>query len=67
MADPQGKRRCDRCIYFQSEAKGRTERETTYGYCHRYAPRPAEKQYHAYWPVVAKEHWCGEFFIGGLG
>ena len=64
MTDPYGSRRCDHCIYFAPEAKGRGEREPTYGFCHRYAPRPADKQYHVYWPAVANDHWCGEYFIG---
>ncbi|MHC4572874.1 MAG: hypothetical protein ACYS76_01870 [Planctomycetota bacterium] len=64
MPDPQGKRRCGHCNFFERETKGGKEREATYGFCHRYAPRAAEKQYHTYWPVVASDHWCGEFFIG---
>ncbi|MHC4623632.1 MAG: hypothetical protein ACYS4W_06985 [Planctomycetota bacterium] len=64
MSDPQHKRRCDRCIFFEPEPKARAEREATYGYCHRYAPRPVDKQSHAYWPVVASHHWCGEYFVG---
>jgi hypothetical protein len=64
MPDPLQKRRCESCNFFEPERKGRGEREVTYGFCHRYAPRPSEKQYHAYWPVVGNDHWCGEYFIG---
>ncbi|MHC4647104.1 MAG: hypothetical protein ACYTBJ_16535 [Planctomycetota bacterium] len=63
MADPQGKRRCDRCDFFEPETKAKRGQEVTYGFCHKYAPRPSEKQGHAYWPVVPHDSWCGEYFL----
>jgi hypothetical protein len=64
MADPLGKRRCDKCHFFEPGIKGREDQRLGYGFCHRHAPRPLERQYHAYWPVVANDHWCGEYFPG---
>ncbi|MHC4658718.1 MAG: hypothetical protein ACYS83_06010 [Planctomycetota bacterium] len=64
MPDPLGKRSCETCSFFEPETKGTAKHEVTYGLCHRYAPRPGERQYHAFWPVVGSNHWCGEYFLG---
>jgi hypothetical protein len=34
-----------------------------HGTCNRYAPRPAQREVRAEWPLVTLHDWCGEFAL----
>ena len=55
-------RECNSCQFFECLSNGN-------GLCHRHAPKPKRekeikdewKPFHAEWPRVSVEDWCGEF------
>lgn len=63
------KESCSECrfyqqrMYWEQENAGRVKVvKGSYGWCHRYAPKPALSPVdNIYWPVVKDDDWCGEF------
>ena len=53
--DSQAGISCSGCSFWDREAN------TEEGYCHRYAPRPAEKGSPTRWQLTMATDWCGDF------
>jgi len=50
--------KCLNCFYFRRY----DDKESEFGICHRYAPRPHDKYNSAtHWPIVDEVNWCGEW------
>ena len=47
---------CSGCKFWQKEPESKDE-----GYCHRYAPKPAEKGAPTRWQLTMAADWCGDF------
>ena len=59
--------KCVSCKFWEEDSE-----KSSYGYCHRYAPKPAPRSeivhrvegdtsMNTFWPQTREEDWCGEW------